>query len=45
MDVNTNNRSQNTVGRTRFFDLCPKGYGELMTEALYGFLEVHYFFF
>ena len=58
VDVNTNNRSQNTVGRTRFFDLHAKGVdrlvqtcfiltgcGELVTEALYEFLEVRYLFF
>ena len=58
MDVNTNNRSQNTVGRTRFFGLHTKrvdilvqafffliGYGELVTEAMHGLLEVRYLFF
>ena len=58
VDINTDNRSQNTVGHTRFFDLRAKGVdklvqtflllidcGELVTEALYGFLEVRYLFF
>ena len=57
-DVNTDNRSQNTVGRTRFFDLRAKGVDrlvqtffllssrdELVTEALYDFLEVRYLLF
>ena len=30
MDVNTNDRGQNTVGRTRFFDLRAKGVGSLV---------------
>ena len=58
VDVNTNNKSQSTVGHTRFFDLRAKGIdslvqtfffliggGELVTQALYGFLEVRYLFF
>ena len=30
MNVNTNNRSQNTLGRTRFFDLRAKGVDRLV---------------